>query len=223
MRCTVNFLTTFSALLMALLIVNSCNGQSGNTSSPSSKNSLLVGGGCDGCELMFIGMPEKIYSIDTSAGWKEKGQPLVIHGQAFAKDGVTPAPNIIVYYWQTDNNGYYSPSPEQDQRTKRHGHIRGWIKTDKDGRYTLYTIRPAPYPKEDMPAHIHLSVKEPGISNEYYIDELVFDDDKLLTAAKRSKMENRGGSGILKTRIVDGTQSADHSFVAGKNIPNYPK
>lgn len=161
MRCTVNFQIPLFAMLLASLVLSSCNGQT--------------------------------------------------------------APNIIVYYWQTDNNGYYAPATDQDPRTKRHGHIRGWIKTDNDGRYTLYTIRPAPYPKEDMPAHIHLSIKEPGISNEYYIDEIVFDDDKLLTAAKRSNMENRGGSGILKVAVKDGRQIANHSFVTGKNIPNYPR
>ena len=34
------------------------------------------------------------------------------------------------------------------------------------------------------------------IENEYYIDEFVFDDDVLLTGAKRKALENRGGSGV---------------------------
>ena len=28
--------------------------------------------------------------------------------------------------------------------SKRHGHIRGWIKTDDNGNYSIYTIKPAP-------------------------------------------------------------------------------
>ena len=42
--------------------------------------------------------------------------------------------------------------------------------------------------------HIHISIREPEIKNEYYIDELVFDDDPLLTTAKRAALENRGGT-----------------------------
>lgn len=216
------FLLSFTVACNLLLL--SCKGQSSNPVRDSTVPSLSppVGGGCDGCELMYIGMPKQIRSIDTSPGWKEKGQPLIIHGQAFRTDGVTPAPGVIIYYWQTDHNGYYAPVPGMDPRAKRHGHIRGWVKTDTDGRYTLYTIRPRPYPKEDMPAHIHLSVKEPDIANEYYVDELVFDDDILLTPEKRAKLENRGGSGILKVETENGRQTSRHKLIAGLNIPGYP-
>lgn len=31
----------------------------------------LVGGPCDGCELMYTGMPAAIHAQDTSAGWRE--------------------------------------------------------------------------------------------------------------------------------------------------------
>lgn len=212
-------------LIAVVFTLYSCKGQfTKSVNDPSGPvGSSFVGVGCDGCELMFIDMPPVFHSIDTSPGWKEKGQSLVIHGQAFKRDGKTPAPGIIIYYWHTDNNGYYSPVAGMDPQTKRHGYIRGWIKTDESGRYTLYTIRPAPYPKEDMPAHVHLSVREPHISNEYYVDELVFDNDKLLTTEKRAKLENRGGSGILKVESVNGRQEAKHTLVAGLNIPGYPQ
>lgn len=223
----VNSYLLFTSALLTVLAFTFCKGQSSkpsaNTSSVKTKKPGPVGGGCDGCELMFIGIPQQINSIDTSPGWKEKGQPLVIKGKAFTRDGITPAAGIIIYYWQTDHKGYYSPAPGLDERVKRHGHIRGWVKTDSAGRYTLLTIRPAPYPGEDMPAHIHLSVKEPEIDNEYYIDELVFDDDPLLTRDKRSKLENRGGSGILKIIKENDIQLAKHTFTAGLNIPNYPE
>lgn len=183
----------------------------------------LVGGGCDGCELMFIGIPANIGSADTSAGWWESGQPLLVTGTVFEIDGLTPAPNVIVYYWQTDNAGYYSAGKSQPEGTRRHGHIRGWVKSDTAGHYAIYTIRPAPYPKEDIPAHIHLSIKEPDIANEYYTDELVFDDDPLLTGAKRKALENRGGSGVLRVLEEGKLQTAEHNIILGLHIPNYPK
>jgi protocatechuate 3,4-dioxygenase beta subunit len=185
--------------------------------------SALVGGGCEGCELMFVGMPANITSTDTSPGWTERGQKLLVTGVVYERDGRSPAANVVLYYWQTNSEGYYSPSPGLDERARRHGHIRGWVKTDASGRYTLRTIRPAPYPHRDIPAHIHLSIKEPKIVNEYYIDELVFDDDALLTARKRSQLENRGGSGVLKVSTSGDVSVAAHDIVLGLNIPNYPQ
>lgn len=191
--------------------------------SKQSKSEKIVGGGCDGCEIMFVGMPANIKSSDTSAGWREKGQKLLITGTVFKLDGKTPAPNVIIYYWHTDNNGYYSPKIGMDEKAKRHGHLRGWVKSDENGKYSIYTIRPAPYPNESIPAHIHTSVKEPTIDNEYYIDEFVFDDDTLLEGNKRKALENRGGSGILRVLISDDIQIAEHNIILGLNIPNYPE
>lgn len=209
-------------ILIALWLLANCNGQT-NEKTQTNKTKV-VGGGCDGCELMYVGIPKQIPSVVTSPGWNEKGQKLILTGNVFQLDGKTPAADVIIYYWQTDNNGYYSPSPAMDERAKRHGHIRGWVKTDKNGYYMIKTIRPAPYPKETMPAHIHLSIKEPDVANEYYSDEINFDDDPLLIPHfKRYPQENRGGSGVVRVVLKDNVQIAEHPIVLGLNIPNYPK
>jgi len=207
------------------MFIISCNEGTNNNSVPASNTGKkeIIGGGCDGCELMYVGMPANITSADTSAGWTEKGQKLLVTGTVLKTDSKTPASDVIIYYWQTDNNGYYSPKEGMDEKAKKHGHIRGWVKPDQNGKYAIYTIRPAPYPNETMPAHIHLSIKEPDIDNEYYIDELVFDDDTLLTTEKRKAMEHRGGSGILKVYLNNDLQVAEHNIMLGLNIPNYPK
>lgn len=223
MKNFVNFLQYL--FVIYLLTVSACHGQAAQSQNSDSVNqNKIVGGGCDGCELMYIGMPKDIKSVDYSPGWTEQGQKLLITGKVYKLDGQTPAPNVIVYYWQTDNNGFYSPKPGMDEQAKRHGHIRGWVKTDENGKYSIYTIRPAAYPDRDIPAHIHISIKEPDISNEYYIDEFVFDDDKLLIPAVRKKpLENRGGSGVLRVLIKDDLQIAEHNIILGLNIPNYPE
>ncbi|MEB8330524.1 intradiol ring-cleavage dioxygenase [Flavobacteriaceae bacterium KMM 6897] len=216
----------FCILLMFLTTLCSCNGQpqKNTPSAIPSQSQELVGGGCDGCELMYVGMPKNIATIDTSAGWSEKGQKLLITGTVYKLGGKIPAPNVIIYYWQTDADGYYSPIEGMDARARRHGNLRGWVKTDEKGHYAIYTIRPAPYPKDVMPAHIHTSIKEPNIADEYYIDEFVFDDDALLLPAwKKNPPENRGGSGKLRVLISDDLQIAEHNIVLGLNIPNYPK
>ena len=74
-----------------------------------------------------------------------------------------------------------------------------------------------------MPAHIHTSIKEPNIDNEYYIDDFVFDDDTLLTPEKRKALENRGGSGILSVVFSGDVQIAKHDIILGLHISNYPE
>jgi protocatechuate 3,4-dioxygenase beta subunit len=170
---------------------------------------------------MYIGMPEKINSVDTSSGWTQNGQKLLITGTIYKRDGKTPAPDIVLYYYHTDINGFYPDRDNLDRRVVRHGYIRGWVKSDENGKYSIYTVRPAAYPRSDNPAHIHPAIKEPNL-NEYYIDEFAFDDDKLLTGAKRKALESRGGSGILRVFNSGDLQIAEHNIILGLNIPNYP-
>ncbi len=212
-----NVFSKFLIPCMATLVFSSCQGQSAKVAHTS-----VVGGGCDGCELMYEGIPTVIAATDTSDGWHGKGQKLAITGTVLQRDGRTPTANVIIYYWQTDAQGYYSPKPGMNAKARRHGHIRGWVKTNAQGHYAIYTNRPAPYPDQSMPAHIHLAIKEPTLPTEYYVDELVFDDDPLLTSAKRKALENRGGSGVLRVLQSGDLQVAEHIIVLGLNIPNYP-
>ena len=95
------------------------------------------------------------------------------------------------------------------------------MKTNVKGEYKFTTIKPAPYPNGNIPAHIHPIVKEPD-KNEYYIDECRFDDDPLQTAQERSKSEDRGGSGIIQlTKREGGIWSGERNIILGLNIPNY--
>lgn len=198
-----------------LLFLTACK----NRTSQSDK---VIGGGCDGCELMYIGMPKKINEVDTSVAWDDSTTKLLVEGTVYDFDGITPARNVVIYYWHTNKNGRYEPDPAQDERAQRHGAIRGWIKTNKSGHYKLYTTSPAPYPNNHEPAHIHISIKEPEIKDEYYIDALIFDDDTLLTQEIRDNKKNRGGSGILKLQKQGNMFTVQHDIFLGKNIPNYP-
>ncbi|MFT3681594.1 MAG: hypothetical protein QM791_15090 [Ferruginibacter sp.] len=214
--------SAFSVLLAGIFI--SCGDQAEQAAvKPAATEPVIVGGGCDGCEIMYVDMPGIIDAADTSAGWNERGQRLLVTGKLFKKNGITPQDGVILYYWQTDNSGHYSPVAGMNEKAKRHGHIRGWVKSGKEGTYSIYTIRPASYPGSNNPAHIHISVKEPGIKDEYYIDELVFDDDPFLTTERRKEHQNRGGSGILFPGNEKGMLVARHDIVLGLNIPGYPE
>ena len=213
-----------NAIVLIILIsfLLSCMGQTRSNANSQTGNNGVVGGPFENGEFMYIGMPEHIKSVDTSAGWWQNGQKLLISGTIYQLDGRTPAPGVILYYYHTDIHGVYAGKKGLDPRVVRHGYIRGWVKSDANGKYAIYTVRPAAYPNRNMPAHIHPAIKEPGISKEYYIDEFVFDDDKLLTAEKRKQLENRGGSGVLRLFTKDSLQIAEHNIILGLHIPNYP-
>ena len=216
-----NFRSIF--FIAIVLGMSACNSQ--DKSNKHKSNTIkkgVVGGPFENGEFMYFGIPENINSIDTSAAWNLEGQKLLVRGKITKIDGKTPAPDVILYYYQTDTKGYYSDKENLDPRVRRHGYIRGWVKSDVEGNYAIYTVRPAPYPNLEEPAHIHIAVKEPDIDKEYYLDALVFDDDPLLTTAKRKALTNRGGSGVLRPFKQEGLQIAAHNVILGLNIPNYP-
>lgn len=90
--------SSFLSALCLSTLLTSCMDQSVNPQHHNLPNAPRVGGGCDGCELMYIGMPEEIASSDTSVGWSEAEQKLQVNGTVLKSDGVTPAPNILIYY-----------------------------------------------------------------------------------------------------------------------------
>lgn len=180
----------------------------------------IVGGPCEGCEAIYEYENQRLKSIDTLPDFKQTEPKLKLTGTVFEIDRKTPAQNVILYIYQTDRKGIYATKGNEKGWAKRHGYIRGWIKTDKSGKYTFYTFRPASYPNGTEPEHIHITIKEPN-ENEYYIDEFVFDDDPMLTQNKRNKLENRGGSGIIKPILKDGILTANRNIILGLNIPNY--
>jgi len=182
--------------------------------------SRIVGGGCEGCEALFEYGNKVLTPTDTLPGYHENELKLKITGTVFKLDGTTPAEGVIVYIYQTDRTGVYPRLGDETGWARRHGYIRGWIKTGKDGSYTFYTFRPASYPDGSEPEHIHLTVKEP-FTNEYYLDDFVFDDDPLLTKRHRDNFRNRGGSGIMRPVERDGILIVHRDIILGLNVTDY--
>jgi protocatechuate 3,4-dioxygenase beta subunit len=212
-------------LPFCILLLTQCQGQQPVSTAPAfatADKASLVGGPFENGEFMFYGIPKDIDAVDTSAGWGLPAPKLLLTGIVYKRDGKTPAPGVVLYYYQTDHTGIYADKPGLDRRVVKHGYIRGWVKTDAEGRYAMYTTRPAPYRDGSEAAHIHPSILEPGIETPYYIDDFVFDDDPLLTSAKRKAMENRGGSGILRLVKQGDLLVGERNIILGLNIPGYP-
>ncbi|WP_020568584.1 dioxygenase family protein [Neolewinella persica] len=204
-------------------VLASCSGQTSPVkASNSSADRVVIGGPFENSEYGMIDQPATIMSVDTSPGWNQPGQKLLITGTMYQNDGKTPAAGVVLYYYHTNVAGRYQASPSLNPQVSRHGYIRGWVKSDEQGKYAIYTVRPGAYPGTDEPAHIHPSIYEPGLEQPYYLDEFVFDDDPLLTSAKRRRMLNRGGSGVLRTVRQGDLEVARHDVILGLNIPAYP-
>lgn len=202
-----------SLQIVVLFLVLSCYSQ------PERSKQRPVGGPCEGCEAIHEYGNKMLTSIDTLPLFTATNHKLMITGTVFQKDG-SPANDVIIYIYQTNRNGIYETRGDEKGWASRHGFIRGWVKTGKDGKYTFYTFRPAAYPDSREPEHIHITVKEPD-KNEYYLDEYVFDDDPLLTLDERKSLSNRGGSGIVKPVFKDGIMTANRDLFLGLNIPDY--
>lgn len=153
----------------------------------------VLGGPCEHCDWVFEGIPARVPSVARIGTSNEPGEPMRIDGVVRDAEGA-PAIGVIVYAYHTDASGHY-PSRGAHPAARRHGRLRGWARTDAQGRYAFLTIRPAGYPGTDIPQHVHLHVIEPG-HGTYWIDDLIFTDDPRLTEAqRRSHEQGRGGIG----------------------------
>jgi protocatechuate 3,4-dioxygenase beta subunit len=112
---------------------------------------------------------------------EEPGEPLVVSGMVFGADGKTPLAGASVYVYHTDVKGLYNPS-DNDNRNPR---LRGYMRTDAQGRYEYRTIKPAPYPGNGPPAHIHYHVNATGYQERVF--EIVFEGDPKISDEIRAR------------------------------------
>lgn len=184
----------------------------------------VVGGG-EGMEAVFAGLPAEIGGSTRLAPPGEPGERMVIEGVVRDARG-TAVPDIIVYAYHTDHRGVYPPAMEHPRGStaRRHGRLRGWARSDAEGRFRFETIRPAAYPDTAIPAHVHFHVLEPGRCT-YYVDDLVFDDDPLLGARERRQLlTGRGGDGLGRpVRDGTGVWQVRRDIVLGARVPGYPR
>ena len=201
-------------LTVTSLISLSCQSQT--------KNQQLreVGGRCEGCEAVYEYGNKVLNNRDTITGFLEFSPKLKIYGTVYQNDGKTPAKDIIVYFYQTNQEGIYDDKGSTQNWLARHGVHRGWIKTDESGFYEIYTFRPASYPNTDAPQHIHMMVKEPT-TIPYYIDDILFTDDPNFKPVMDKGENAKGGSGVLTLTKSNKVLEAQRNIILGKNVEGY--
>lgn len=124
--------------------------------------------------------PADVSSVAILVSDDEPGERLVINGTVYGSDGVTPAKNLVIYLYQTDASGVYNTADGSWHRPR----IQGWVRTDEQGHYGIRTIKPGSYPRSNNPAHIHATVKLPGMAPRW-IDDFLFQDDPYLSRRDR--------------------------------------
>jgi hydroxyquinol 1,2-dioxygenase len=101
------------------------------------------------------------------------GEPCLMRGRVLDIDG-RPIPETLLDVWQADDNGLYDVQYEGLDQLRG----RGQFRTDQDGRYWFWSVKPEPYPiPEDgpvgellkagrrspmRPAHVHFRVRAKG-------------------------------------------------------------
>ena len=134
---------------------------------------------CGSCSV-----PKDISWQVTLTSKDEAGDSMILSGTIYKEDGVTPASGITLFLYQTDAGGYYH-RPKEDTFAPR---LHGWLRTGKDGRYQIRTIKPAPevlVPEE--PAHIHVHVFGQGIP-EHFLREFWFEGDPRIKSDDYEKL-----------------------------------
>lgn len=217
------FMKTLLILILAIASLQSCGQNNTVIKNRPDASDKVTRQSCEGCEAIYeCPVPfTQLNEVDTLPGFTDKGPKIEISGVIYKADGKTPAADVVLYVYHTDQRGIYATKGNEKGWGKRHGFIRGWIKTNTNGEYKIYTLVPASYPNSNNPKHIHPTIKEPGIS-EYWIDEFVFDDDPLLPDNERNRTKPVGGKGVLKPVMTDGMLRATRNIILGLNVEGYP-
>lgn len=189
-------ITEVSSILVLLTFLN-CTNSSENTTKSQAQEPLPK---CEWCGAMDA--PENLSWSTTIADDNEPGEKLIVNGTVYHQDG-TPASGIIIYVYHTNAEGIYAKKGDETGNGKRHGHLRGWIKTDAGGRYQIKTIKPVAYPSRQEPAHIHLTLSGENMP-EYWIESTLFDDDPLITPKMRADNGKGNFAHIIKLTREDG-------------------
>lgn len=151
--------------------------------------------------------PASVASRIALADSADEGERIAITGTVYQRDGRTPAPATLIYLYHTDVHGIYGRGNEH-----RHGRYRGWMLTDKKGRYEFTSIMPASYPDSTQAKHIHMTLTTASMKEDW-VDSILFEGDRFLTERAR-RIEKGGFDPVLKmTKRSDGVQTGVRDII----------
>jgi protocatechuate 3,4-dioxygenase beta subunit len=147
--------------------------------------------------------PARVGSVERIAPAGQAGIPFVLHGTIVDPSG-KPAQAVEVFAYQTDTHGIYAAQGAADPWP-----LKGWAITDAEGRFEFRTIRPAAYPSNTVPGHVHLTFKTACCGRQ--VTEVMFDDDPLATPEFRQRSAGDAMFGKV-VKHGDGSQETSYRF-----------
>ena len=147
--------------------------------------------------------PARVTSSERIAPANQAGIPFVVRGVVQDPSG-KPLGGVEVFAYQTDTNGIYAAPGAADPWP-----LKGWALTDGQGRFEFRTIRPAAYPSNTIPGHVHLTFKTSAFGRQ--VTEVMFEDDPLATKEYRE----RQAAGVMFGKVTkrgDGAQETSYTF-----------
>lgn len=137
------------------------------------------------------------------ADQREPGTRIVIAGTIYNADG-KPAPNVKMFLYHTDADGYYS-RPKSNPREAR---LHGTLWSDERGRYAFGTIRPAYYAgiNPPPPMHIHVHLQPQGLP-DHWVDSYYFEGDLRIPPDDIARAQGLGRFSNI-VRLVPGKSGA---------------
>lgn len=172
---------------------------------------------------------------DPADGSVKAGMPLdlTIVASTLAADRCQPLPGVQVDVWQCDHLGVYSDVQDPSFNTLGKKFLRGYQRTDAQGRARFTTIYPGWY--QGRTVHIHFKLRSPPTQRPGYefTSQLYFDDtltDRVFAAApyadrpsrstrnEADRIFRRGGSQLLLGLAPQGVGYAGTFHVALQGI-----
>jgi protocatechuate 3,4-dioxygenase beta subunit len=155
----------------------------------------------------------------TIASGEEPGARLTLSGRVLDTKG-EPVAGVRIYAYHTDTSGIYSNDPSGESAPR----LCGVLRSDDDGRFAIYTIKPGPYPSGGNPSHVHFELSGAGI--EELVTEVFFEGDRYLDIEMlRSRMPSADVSGsrasMVRPAVSDGSGGylCERDFIV-RRIPN---
>jgi protocatechuate 3,4-dioxygenase, beta subunit len=121
------------------------------------------------------------------ASEKEPGKRITLKGVIVGKDQ-KPRKHVLFYFYHTMHDGLYTPNNSEQGQT--HAKLFGYVRTDDEGKFEISTIKPAGYPGEKFPSHVHLEIYDTSGQIELGTEFQFYDDPRLSKEERESSIRN---------------------------------
>ncbi len=109
---------------------------------------------------------------------EEPGLPIFVKGKVLDESNNEPIENVLVELVHADSKGLYF-----DEKSMWNPRLFSYLKTDKNGEFSINTIQPGRYKDDDgndVPVHIHFTLEAEGY--RVYASEFTFENDPVFKA-----------------------------------------